>query len=169
MPNCIKSCHDCEQNLRRAYVGRSPLTTDMLFTCLKCKAIGLSALRILADANKTASDLQAMLGLGLRGRNNGAWSVPVICTSVETDEGVENLSAAIDGHSDHLSNSGERDRRQHEIAEMRVLKIVESMVRQRVEGQREASLKTMFDAITSRRLDPHTAACKLLQDLKLVL
>ena len=121
------------------------------------------------DANKTASDLTAMLGLGLRGRDRGAWSVPVICTCAETDEGVESLSAAIDGHSAHLTNSGERDRRQHEIAEMRVLKIVESMLRQRVEGEREASLKTIFDAITSRRLDPHTAARKLLQDLKLVL
>ena len=64
MPNCIKSCHDCEQNLRRAYVGRSPLTTDMLFTCLKCKAIGLSALRIQADANKTPRDSTLMFCLG---------------------------------------------------------------------------------------------------------
>ncbi len=120
------------------------------------------------EANKTASDLKAMLGLGLRGRDNGAWSVPVICTSAETDEGVDNLSATIDDHSAFLSNSGERDRRQHEIAEMRVLKIVENMIRQRVEGEREASLKSMFDAITSRRLDPHSAARKFLQDLNLV-
>ena len=120
------------------------------------------------DANKTASDLKAMLGLGLNRRGQGPWSVPVICTSAETGEGVKGLGAAIDSHDIHLSNSGERERRQHEIAEMRVLKIAENMVRGRVEQEREASLRTMFDDLTSRRLDPHSAARKLLQDLNLV-
>ena len=120
------------------------------------------------DANKTASDLNAMLGLGLSRRDQGSWSVPVICTSAETGEGVRGLGSAIDSHGMHLSNSGERDRRQHEIAEMRVLKIAENMVRGRVEQEREASLRTMFDDLTSRRLDPHSAARKLLQDLNLV-
>ena len=108
-----------------------------------------------------------MLGLGLSGRDRGIWSVPVICTSTETGEGVDDLSAAIDYHDEHLSNSGERDHRQKEIAEMRVLKLAENMVRRRVEGEREASLKTVFDDIASRRLDPHSAARKLLQDLNL--
>ena len=119
------------------------------------------------DAARTASDLRAMLGLGLSGRDRGIWSVPVICTSTETGEGVEDLSAAIDYHDEHLSNSGERDHRQKEITEMRVLKIAESMVRRRVEQEREISLKNMFDDIASRRLDPHSAARKLLQDLNL--
>jgi len=105
------------------------------------------------DANKTASDLKAMLGLGLNRRGQGPWSVPVICTSAETGEGVKGLGAAIDSHGMHLSNSGERERRQHEIAEMRVLKIAENMVRGRVQQEREASLRTMFDDLTSRRLD----------------
>ena len=119
------------------------------------------------DAARTASDIKAMLGLGLSGRDRGIWSVPVICTSTETGEGVHDLSAAIDYHDEHLSNSGERDHRQKEIAEMRVLKLAENMVRRRVEGEREASLKTVFDDIASRRLDPHSAARKLLQDLNL--
>ena len=119
------------------------------------------------DANKTTSDLKAMLGLGLSSRDRGVWSVPVICTSVETGEGIEDLSAAIDDHGVHLSNSGERDHREKEIAEMRVLKIAENMVRRRVEGERETSLKTMFDDTATRRLDPHSAARKLLQYLNL--
>ena len=119
------------------------------------------------DANKTASDLKAMLGLGLSGRDRGIWSVPVICTSVETGEGLESLSAAIDDHSVHLTNYGERGRRQHEIAEMRILKIVENMVRRCVEGGRETSLKTLFDDTASRRLDPYSAARKLLQNVKI--
>ena len=119
------------------------------------------------DANKTTSDLKAMLGLGLSSRDRGVWSVPVICTSVETGEGIEDLSAAIDDHGVHLSNSGERYHRQKEIAEMRVLKIAENMVRRRVEGERETSLKTMIDDTAKRRLDPHSAARKLLKDLNL--
>ena len=113
------------------------------------------------DANKTASDLNAMLGLGLSRRDQGSWSVPVICTSAETGEGVKGLGSAIDSHGIHLSNSGERDRRQHEIAEMRVLKIAENMVRGRVEQEREASLRTMFDDLTSRRLDPSFRCTKI--------
>ena len=119
------------------------------------------------DANKTISDIKTMLGLGLSSRDRGGWSLPVISTSVETGEGIEDLSTAIDDHGVHLLNSGARDHRQKEIAEMRILKIAENMVRRRVEGERETSLKNTFDDTAKRRLDPHSAARKLLKDLNL--
>ena len=64
------------------------------------------------DADKTASYLRAMLGLGFVGRGLSGWKVPVIPTSAETGEGIEQLVETIDAHGAHLIDSGELAERQ---------------------------------------------------------
>ncbi len=119
------------------------------------------------DADKTASYLRAMLGLGLVGRGPSGWKVPVIPTSAETGEGIEQLVETIDAHGAHLINSGELAERQKKIAEMRVLKTAENIVRDRIEARRHKGIGSLLDQTASRELDPGTAAYKLLRDLKL--
>ncbi|MBT6096646.1 MAG: methylmalonyl Co-A mutase-associated GTPase MeaB [Rhodospirillaceae bacterium] len=119
------------------------------------------------DANKTVSDLKAMLGLGLTGRGPSKWEVPVIPTSAETGEGVETLVETIGAHSEHLRASGELVERQRKIAEMRVLKTAEDIVRERIEAERNGGLGPLLEKTASREMDPLTAAHKLLRDLKL--
>jgi len=119
------------------------------------------------DANKTATDLKAMLGLGLTGRDRRGWKVPVIRTSAETGEGVQELLSAIDAHGGHLNESGELEERRRTIAEMRVLKTAEDMVRARIEAERHASLKAVLESAAARETDPQTAARELLNDLKI--
>ncbi len=123
------------------------------------------------DADKTVSDLKAMLGLGLTGRGDEGWKVPVIPTSAETGEGVDTLVETIAQHGEHLRTSGELAKRQRKIAEMRVLKTAEDIVRDRIEAERahegEGSLGRLLALAASREMDPQTAAHELLRDLKL--
>ncbi len=119
------------------------------------------------DAQKTVGDLKAMLGLGLSGRGPSVWSVPVIPTSAETGEGVEALVAALDAHGKHLHASGELAGRQRKIAEMRVLKMAQDIVRDRIEAGREGHLEALLERTATREIDPGTAAHELLRNLKL--
>ncbi|MDD9879116.1 MAG: methylmalonyl Co-A mutase-associated GTPase MeaB [Magnetovibrio sp.] len=119
------------------------------------------------DANRTAADLKAMLNLGLTGRDRGDWKVPVIRTSAESGEGVEELMHAIDAHGEHLKTSGELEVRQRLITEMRVLKTAEDIVRARIEAERESGLKEVLDATAGRQTDPQAAARELLRHLKI--
>ncbi len=120
-----------------------------------------------ADANKTATDIKAMLGLGLTGRDRGDWTVPVIRTSAENGEGIEELAQVIDAHGRQLKDTGELQIRQRLIAEMRVLKIAEDMVRSRIEAERETSLKQVLESTAGRDMDPQSAARELLRNLKI--
>ena len=62
------------------------------------------------EARRTAADLAG--GLGLSERPANAWSAPVLLTSARDGTGVESLLDALDGHRQHLLESGElRERR----------------------------------------------------------
>ena len=119
------------------------------------------------DANKTAADLRAMLNLGLTGRDRRGWNVQVLLTSSERGEGIDDLLAAIDAHGVHLNDTGELAERRRAIAEMRVLKIAEDIVRDQITAGRDADFKDTLDAVGLRALDPQTAARDLLRSLKI--
>jgi len=73
-----------------------------------------------ADANKTVTDLKAMLSLGRRMNSTTDWQPPVVRTSAEVKEGIDELLAAIDRHREHLQQSGELAQRRRRTAEMRM-------------------------------------------------
>jgi len=112
------------------------------------------------DAAKTVADLQGMLSLG-RGGAKG-WKTPVLSTSAERGQGIEELLSAIDSHLGHLGDSGEMDMRKRRIAEMRILKSAEDVVRERLHAQRDGRFAELLDQAMSRQLDPHSAALRLL-------
>lgn len=114
------------------------------------------------DANKTVGDLKAMLTLGVTADKKPAWATPVVPTSAERNEGIENLVSAIDGHRRHLEESGEMDRRRRRIVEMRVLKTAEDLVRSRFTGRREGKLADLLERVMARQTNPHAAAIDLL-------
>ncbi|MEK9723311.1 MAG: methylmalonyl Co-A mutase-associated GTPase MeaB [Rhodospirillaceae bacterium] len=119
------------------------------------------------DADKTVADLKAMLGLGLTGRDRRGWKVPVIRTSAETGQGIDELAAAVADHAAHLEASGEIDERRRLIAEMRVLKTAEDLLRARVDAERHGRLREVLEEAADRRIAPHAAARKLLSDLNI--
>ena len=114
------------------------------------------------EADKTVTDLERMLTLGVGAEAANAWAVPVLRTSAETGEGVAELLAAIDRHHDDLEQFGGMVGRRQRIAEMRMLKTVEDILRSRFAGFRDGALAGLLELVIGRDLDPHTAALDLL-------
>ncbi len=118
------------------------------------------------DALRTIADLQGMLALGRQNRGSKIWKPPVIATSAERDTGIVELVASIDEHFEHLNASGEIEIRKRRIAEMRILKSAEDVVRERLRKQRDGKLADLLDKAMDRTLDPHSAALALLDGFR---
>ena len=114
------------------------------------------------EANRTVADLKTMLRLGLPASLEGAWAPPVLRTNADSGEGVAGLIEAIDRHRRFLDDSGQIVLRRRLIAERRLLKIAEDVLRARFAQAREGMARDLLDAVAARRLDPHDAAQTLL-------
>ncbi|NQV99355.1 MAG: methylmalonyl Co-A mutase-associated GTPase MeaB [Rhodospirillales bacterium] len=119
-----------------------------------------------ADAQQTITDLNAMMGLGLQGRDRMGWKVPVLATSAETGEGIAELCDVVLTHGDHLKSSGELKVRQRNIAEMRILKAAQDRLREIMEGDGRAKMESLLAQTLDRSLDPNQAAEQLIQGLR---
>src|SRR6266849_5435953 len=65
-------------------------------------------------ADDAVRDLNLMLRMGPR----GDWAPPVVRTSAVTDQGVDELMAAVDDHRAHLESTGAmEERRRHRLLE----------------------------------------------------
>jgi LAO/AO transport system kinase len=117
-----------------------------------------------SDANKTVADLKGMLSLGFSAAAAAGWAVPVVPTSAEKKEGIEDLLATIDAHHDHLIEHGGMDERLRRKLEMRILKTAEDMVRERFKAHRGGRLAALLDQVAARDMDPYAAAADLLAD-----
>ncbi|MBC8269108.1 MAG: methylmalonyl Co-A mutase-associated GTPase MeaB [Rhodospirillaceae bacterium] len=118
------------------------------------------------DALRTIADLEGMLALGRANRGSKIWKPPVIATSAERATGIVELVASIDEHFEHLNSSGEIEIRKRRIAEMRILKSAEDVVRERLRKQRDGKLADLLDKAMDRTLDPHSAALELLDGFR---
>jgi LAO/AO transport system kinase len=117
-----------------------------------------------SEASETIADLRTMLRLGSLGRDShAAWKVPVVATSAQKHEGIDRLIEVIDSHRKHLAESGELVSRNRRILQMRILKAVEDIVRERLLKQNRDRLDSLIDSALDRELDPYTAARRLLR------
>ena len=113
------------------------------------------------EADKTVSDLKAMLGLGLAlGRSRRA--VPVVKTSATKGEGVAELVAAIDSHREYLVTSGEYEQRRRWIRERRMLKAAEQVLHDEFERHRQGRVAALVAELATANISPRTAARQLL-------
>lgn len=142
------------------------------------------------DANRTIADLKNMLAMGVgpgtrygvklaknateprtrTGSETGTdhvfeWRPPVIATSSVRGEGIDELVAAIDRHYETLRETGELDARRMHIAERRMLAAGEDILRARFAHHRDGHLSELLEGIRTRRISPHTAAMRLLDEL----
>ena len=117
-----------------------------------------------ADAAATAADIRGMLGLGPT-RHEDDWRVPVVPTSAEAGEGIEDLVAAMDDHRKHLSDTGAIEQRRRDIIGMRVLKTAEDIIRKDFKDNRE-QLAVLIDRVMAREIPPREAAERLLESFK---
>jgi LAO/AO transport system kinase len=116
------------------------------------------------EAQETVVDLKTMLRLGDNRHDGSGWTVPVLATSSQKQEGIAALVAAIDAHRAHLETSGEIAERRRKIAEMRILKTAEEIVRERIMGRRGEAMAMLVGQVAEGRIDPYTAAHELVDD-----
>jgi LAO/AO transport system kinase len=115
------------------------------------------------DGAKTVRDLKTMLKLGSLGRGDSAWGIPVVRTSAQNREGIEELTMAIDGHRVHLHESGELQTRRRKMLEMRIVKSAEDIIRDELSGRRRDDLRVLLTKAVDGDVDPYTAARTLLR------
>jgi LAO/AO transport system kinase len=116
-----------------------------------------------ADATQTVVNLRAMLRLGATTMGErSTWKVPVLRSSAQNREGIDELVATIDAHRAHLGDSGEIDDRRRKIVEMRILKAAEDIVRDRLLGHGRNELDQVLRRAIERDIDPYAAAQILL-------
>ncbi len=117
------------------------------------------------EANRTISELKGMLTIGLQLSGKMDWTVPVIGTSAVSGEGIGDLEAAIDKHMARMRETGELAARTRRMAEMRVLKTAEDILRDGFERDREGRVAEIAELVARRELAPAEGARRLLAQI----
>ena len=117
------------------------------------------------DSNRTISELKGMLTIGLQLSGKMDWTVPVIGTSAVSGEGLDDLVGAIDKHMARMRETGELDARTRRMAEMRVLKSAEDILRDGFERDREGRVAEIAELVARRALAPDEGARRLLAEI----
>jgi LAO/AO transport system kinase len=118
------------------------------------------------EASRAIADLTNMLALGLPQSAGAAWQVPVVATSSVRGEGVAELLLAIDRHRVMLDATGTIEARRAQIAERRLLKAGEEILRERFERRRDGWIPLLLEQLRSRAVSPHAAAAQLIQQIQ---
>jgi len=116
------------------------------------------------DANRTVTDLKNMLALSVSISDQPVWQVPVVPTSSQNGQGIGELLEAIDRHRAVQGASALGAAKRRHIAEYRALKTAEDLLRSRFAAARHSQLAHLVEQISTRALDPFSAAEKLLND-----
>jgi LAO/AO transport system kinase len=113
-------------------------------------------------ANETARDVRGMLELG-HGRDP-EWEVPIVLTSATGDEGIDDLWAAIRAHEEHLRTGDRLAQRRRERFGAEIREIVGERLKAALEEAAGADvLSALTDEVLDRKIDPYTAAGRLLE------
>lgn len=118
-------------------------------------------------AETTARELRHMISLGDRTEPH-LWRPPVLRTVADRGEGVQEVLEGLDRHLDWMTEHGELARRRHRRAAREVEALALAGLRERM-GQdldgRAGLLATVTDEVVGGRLDPYTAADRLVDAL----
>lgn len=119
------------------------------------------------DASRTITDLKSMLTLGMALSNSDQWQPPVVATSATNGEGLEQLIECLERHAKYMRSSDAGRARVRRIAEFRMLKTAEDLLRQRFIDAREPAVAKVAEQLACREISPYQAAEKLLDGLNL--
>jgi LAO/AO transport system kinase len=116
-----------------------------------------------ADRNGTrqaVQELRQMLEL-----SEAPWKPEIVETVATKGTGIDELWAAIEKHRAYQEEQGLLDARRRRRVQREIKEIVAERFRTKVEHDEVALLEEMTDAVASRRLDPYSAADRLIAAL----
>jgi LAO/AO transport system kinase len=111
-------------------------------------------------ADGAVRDLEQMIRMG----SAGEWTPPVVRTSSQRSEGVDELWEAIDRHRAHLEETGQLEQKRRG----RLLREVEGLAGERLRGDVRDALardRELADEVAARTTDPYRAADILIERL----
>src|SRR5687767_10244449 len=105
-------------------------------------------------------EIRGVLSLGPK----GSWRVPIVKTEAARGEGVDELLEKITEHREHIEAEGTLEERRARNLKNEVMELATVRLRRKLEEslREDASVQELLDAVVSRRLDPASAAAKLL-------
>jgi len=113
------------------------------------------------DARSTVSDLKQMLLLGMTLAKN-AWQPPVVATSSLKGEGFDELVSALERHKAFLESSDAGRERVRKIAEFRMIKTAEELLRRRFKESSAGRVAEVAGRLAAREISPYAAGEQLL-------
>jgi LAO/AO transport system kinase len=114
-------------------------------------------------ADRMRSELVQMLHL----RPASSWEIPVLLTQAASDAGIEAVLDAVDRHRACLAADAGRAPREGERRADELLDILDEELRRRLErglGAGRDGVAPLVEAVRGGRLDPYTAALRILED-----
>jgi LAO/AO transport system kinase len=113
----------------------------------------------LPGANTLLAQLKALLSIA----DHTDWLIPIVKVVASKEEGIGELADTIDRHRAYLEASGKLAVDQRERARKQLVAAAQAeLLRRALRGAGEGGLDELVEAIADRRLDPHTAAERLL-------
>jgi LAO/AO transport system kinase len=93
------------------------------------------------------------------------WRVPIVKTEASRAEGIEELAGKIAEHREFIEAEGTLAERRRRNLMNEVLALAAARLRRRLETQvrDDESVQELLDEVVARRLDPASAAAKLLE------
>jgi LAO/AO transport system kinase len=106
-------------------------------------------------------EIRAVLSLG----PERSWEVPIIKTEAGRGEGVEELAEQIERHRGHIEAEGTLEERRRRNLMNEVMALATHRLRRRLEAsvRDDPSFGELLDDVVERRLDPASAAARLLE------
>ncbi|MFL5841871.1 MAG: methylmalonyl Co-A mutase-associated GTPase MeaB [Thermoleophilaceae bacterium] len=106
-------------------------------------------------------EIRGVLSLGPK----ASWRVPIVRTQAATGDGVEELAERIAEHREHIAAEGTLEERRRRNLRNEVMELATVRLRRRLEEsvRGDESLQALLDEVVARRLDPATAAQRLLE------
>jgi LAO/AO transport system kinase len=106
-------------------------------------------------------EIRGVLSLGPQ----EGWRVPILKTEASRGEGIEELAEKIREHHDHIREEGTLAERRRRNLMNEVLALAAGRLRRRLEAQvrDDESVQELLDEVVARRLDPASAAARLLE------
>jgi LAO/AO transport system kinase len=111
--------------------------------------------------DETVRDLAQMLSLA----KDKPWKPPIVRTSAQSGDGVDQLVEAIARHRAWSSESGERDERRRAAARAEVEDLLREALLRRLEGRvGDERLASAVAKVAARSIDPYAAVEELLRE-----
>ena len=106
-------------------------------------------------------EIRGVLSLGPQ----EGWRVPIVKTEASRGEGIAELAEQIRAHHDHIAEQGTLAERRRRNLMNEVLALAAARLRRELEAKvrDDASVQELLDEVVARRLDPASAAARILE------